>query len=53
MGYKCDAIGNILRNTLVPTKEQKKIIAPKKTQKKKTGPSSGHVLIGHMKNYGP
>jgi hypothetical protein len=30
-----------------------KKIAPKKTQKKKTGPSSGHALIGHMKNYGP
>jgi len=54
MGYKCDAIRNILRNTLVPTKEQKKRIAPKKTQKKKTGPSSGHVEPSHWphENYG-
>jgi hypothetical protein len=37
MGYKCDAIGNILGNTLVPTKEpkKKKKSPPKKPKRKK------------------
>ncbi len=56
VGYKCDAIGNILGNTLVPTKEpQKKNSPPRKPKRNKLDPLQGmlSLLIGHMKNYGP
>jgi len=33
VGYKCDAIGNILGNTLVPTKEPQKKIRPQENPK--------------------
>ncbi len=54
-GYKCHAIGNILGNTLVPTKEPKKN-RPQKHPKEKNWTvlrSMLSLLIGHMKNYGP
>ncbi len=51
MGYKCDAIRNILRNTLVPTKEPKKKSPPKKPKKNNLDRPEGmlSLLIGHMK----
>ncbi len=55
MGYKCNAIGNILGNTLVPTKEPKKKSLQKKPKRKKLDPPQGmlSLLIGHMKKYDP